>query len=172
MAVDIGPKIGMTGENEFRKSLGSINDQIKTLTAETNAATSAFDANDDSQKKLTAQAQGLAKQIDLQQQKVSMLTQGLEESVRLYGENDSKTLKWKQAVANATTDLNKMEGQLKTTNEELKAEKIEKAKEAFSKLGDVVKTTATALASAATAAGAVVAAAGSSKEKVGQEILP
>ena len=160
MAVDIGPKIGMTGENEFRKSLGSINDQIKTLTAETNAATSAFDANDDSQKKLTAQAQGLAKQIDLQKEKVSMLSHGLEESIRLYGENDTKTLKWKQAVANATTDLNKMEGQLQKTNDEIKAEKIEKAKEAWGKLGDVVKATGAALATAAAAAGAAVAAAG------------
>lgn len=160
MAVDIGPKIGMTGENEFRKSLNSINDQIKTLTAETKAATSAFDANDDSQKKLTAQAKGLAQQINLQQEKVSMLSQGLEESVRLYGEYDSKTLKWKQAVANATTTLNTMEGQLKTTNEAIKTEKVEKAKEAWSKFGDVVSASAAAIASAAAAAGAAVAAAG------------
>ena len=160
MSVDIGPKIGMTGENEFRKSLKDINEQIKTTTAETQAMTSAFDANDDSQKKLTAQAQGLAKQIDLQKEKVSMLSHGLEESIRLYGENDTKTLKWKQAVANATTDLNKMEGQLKGTNEELKAEKLEKAQKAWEKLGDVVKATGAALATAAAAAGAAVAAAG------------
>ena len=54
MPVDIGPKIGMTGESEFRKSIQDINTEIKTLGTEMAATTSAFDKNDSSQKKLTA----------------------------------------------------------------------------------------------------------------------
>lgn len=161
MAVDIGPKIGMTGENEFRKSIQDINTEIKTLGTEMAATTSAFDKNDSSQKKLTAQTKILQDQIGLQRDKLAKLQDGLAESVRLYGENDTRTLKWKQAVNNATTELNKMEGQLKDTNEQLKADRLEKAQKAWDALGSVVATTAASLAAAAAAAGAAVAAAGS-----------
>ena len=160
MAVDIGPKIGMSGENEFRQSIKSINDQIKTLGTEMAATTSAFDANDRSMKNLTAQAKILNSEIDLQKDKLGKLQSGLEESIKLYGENDSRTLKWKQAVNNAQTELNKMEGQLKTTNAEMRSEVLEKAKKGWEVLGTTVAATATALASAATAAAAAVSAAG------------
>lgn len=161
MPVDIGPKIGMTGENEFRKSIQDINTEIKTLGTEMAATTSAFDKNDSAQKKLTAQTKILQEQIGLQRDKLAKLQDGLAESVRLYGENDTRTLKWKQAVNNATTELNKMEGQLKDTNEQLKADRLEKAQKAWDALGSVVATTAASLAAAAAAAGAAVAAAGS-----------
>lgn len=161
MPVDIGPKIGMTGENEFRKSIQDINTEIKTLGTEMAATTSAFDKNDSAQKKLTAQTKILQDQIGLQRDKLAKLQDGLAESVRLYGENDTRTLKWKQAVNNATTELNKMEGQLKDTNEQLKADRLEKAQKAWDALGSVVATTAASLAAAAAAAGAAVAAAGS-----------
>lgn len=160
MPVDIGPKIGMTGENEFRQSLKSINEQLKTLGTEMAATTSAFDKNDKSQANLTSQSKILTQEISAQREKLDMLQKGLAESSKLYGENDSRTLKWKQAVNNATTDLNKMEGQLKDTNEQLKADKIEKAQKAWETLGSVVSTTAAALGAAAAAAGAAVAAAG------------
>lgn len=161
MPVDIGPKIGMTGESEFRKSIQDINTEIKTLGTEMAATTSAFDKNDSAQKKLTAQTKILQDQIGLQRDKLAKLQDGLAESVRLYGENDTRTLKWKQAVNNATTELNKMEGQLKDTNEQLKADRLEKAQKAWDALGSVVATTAASLAAAAAAAGAAVAAAGS-----------
>ena len=160
MAVDIGPKIGIQGENEFRASIRGINDQLKTLGTEMSATTSAFDKNDKSQKNLVAQTKILNEQITLQKDKLSQLQKGLEESTKLYGENDSRTLKWKQAVNNATTELNKMEGQLKSTNEEIKTERLDKFKEGWEKLGTAVGVTAGALAAAATAAGAAIASAG------------
>ena len=42
MSVDIGPKIGIDGEAEFRKQLGNINQQLKTLGSEMKAVTSAY----------------------------------------------------------------------------------------------------------------------------------
>ena len=41
MSVDIGPKIGIDGEAEFRKELGNINQQLRTLGSEMKAVTSA-----------------------------------------------------------------------------------------------------------------------------------
>ena len=54
MAVDIGPKIGIDGEKEFRESLRTMGQQLKTLGTEMKAVTSAFDVDNDSQKKLAA----------------------------------------------------------------------------------------------------------------------
>ena len=57
MAVNIGPRVGLDGEAEFRKNLNSISQQLKTLGTEMKAVTSAFDANDKSQENLPNQSQ-------------------------------------------------------------------------------------------------------------------
>ena len=112
MSVNIGPKIGIDGEAEFRREINGLIQQQKTLASEMKAVTSAFDANDRSQESLTAQSKVLNKQIEVQKERIRLLEKGLEEATRAFGETDTKTLKWKQALNEATTDLNKMQGQL------------------------------------------------------------
>jgi phage-related minor tail protein len=113
MAVDIGPKIGIDGEAEFRQQINLLTTQIKTFGSEMQAVTSEFGDNQKSAEALTAKNQVLNKSIDAQSQKLEELKRGLSQSQQLYGENDSKTLKWQQSVNNATTDLNKMKNQVK-----------------------------------------------------------
>ena len=48
----------------------------------------------------------------MQQQRVEKLSQGLSESAKQFGETDSRTLKWKQSVNEATAELNRMKSQL------------------------------------------------------------
>lgn len=112
MAVDIGPKIGIDGEKEFRNELNNINQQIRTLGSEMKAVTSAFSENDQSQAKLSQQSQVLTRQIEAQEQKLQLLQKGLDAAAGKYGEADSKTLRWAQSVNDATADLNKMRQQL------------------------------------------------------------
>lgn len=113
MAVDIGPKIGIDGEAEFRQQINLLTAQIKTFGSEMQAVTSEFGDNQKSAEALTAKNEVLNKSIDAQSQKLEELKRGLSQSQQLYGENDAKTLKWQQAVNNATTDLNKMKNQVK-----------------------------------------------------------
>lgn len=113
MAVDIGPKIGIDGEKEFRQQLTNINQQIRTLGSEMKAVTSAFDAGDKSEEALAAQTDVLNRQIDAQRQKLQQLQKGLDAAADKYGEADTKTLRWAQAVQDATADLNRMESQLR-----------------------------------------------------------
>lgn len=119
MPVDIGPRIGIDGEKEFRKELQNINQQLRTLGSEMKAVTSAFDENTDSQEALAAQAQVLNRQIDTQKQKLSQLEKGLQMSSEKYGENDSRTQKWAQAVQDATATLNRMQSQLSKVHSEM-----------------------------------------------------
>lgn len=113
MAVDIGPKIGIDGEAEFRKQINTITQQIKTFGSEMKAVTSEFGRNQDSMEALTAKNEVLNKSIDAQTRKVEELKKGLDAASAQYGENDIKTMKWKQAVNQATADLNKMQNELK-----------------------------------------------------------
>jgi phage tail tape measure protein, TP901 family, core region len=116
MAYDIGPRIGIQGEAEFRKSITAINDSYKTLKTEMNAVTSAFDKNDQSQEKLTKQNEILTKQVELQRKKVEETTAVMKKSSDEYGDADKKTLAWQRTVNAATAELNKLESQLETNN--------------------------------------------------------
>lgn len=119
MAYDIGPRIGIEGEAEFRKQIQSITTVQKTLATEMQAVTSAFDKNDQSQENLIAQNKVLTKQIDAQKQKLDLLRDGLAAAAEKYGENDKVTQGWQQAVNKATAGLNKMERQLQGNNDVL-----------------------------------------------------
>ena len=113
MAYDIGPKIGIDGEAEFRAAIQNVNQQVKTLTSEMEEMVSSFTDGDDAQEKLAKQTEILNKQIEAQERKVELLNKGLEDSISVYGEADTKTLKWKETVNKAKTELNKFESSLK-----------------------------------------------------------
>lgn len=140
MAVNIGPQIGLNGEAAYTKSLKNIIAQSKALQAEMKAVTSAFDANDSSQKKLESQINVLNKQIETQQQRVKLLgdaytqssdkadklNQELRDAVSKYGATSTEAQKAANALdkqqqsaqrarteyLNATTALNKMTSEL------------------------------------------------------------
>lgn len=141
MAVNIGPRIGIDGEAQFRKEINDLIQQQKTLASEMKAVTSSFDKNDKSQEALAAQAGVLAKQIQNQYQKVAKLKQGLIQATAIFGETDSKTLKWKQSVNEATAELNRMKSQLsglKSGVDDVGDAMDDASKEAAS-FGDVLK---------------------------------
>lgn len=140
MPENIGPKIGIDGYADFTRSMNNIISQSKELSSEMKLVTSAFDKNDTSQEKLTAQMQVLTKQIDLQakrvdlladryaesEKKVSDLRSELQKTVQQYGntskeaQNVAAALDRQEAAAskakteynNARTALNKMNSEL------------------------------------------------------------
>lgn len=112
MAVNIGPVIGVDGEKEFRKQINQCVQVTKTLDSEMKALTSSFDGNERSQSELAKQSEILTKQVGNQQDKLELLQKGLAESTKKYGENDTRTQKWAQAVYEATAHLNRMTAEL------------------------------------------------------------
>lgn len=141
MAVNIGPKIGIDGEAQFRKELNNIIQQSKTLASEMKAVTSAFDKNDNSQEKLAAQSAVLTKQIETQEQRIEQLKKGLAASAKEFGEADTRTQKWKQAVNDATSELNNMRSNLKglDTAVDDTADNLDDAADSALSFGDVLK---------------------------------
>lgn len=141
MAVNIGPKIGIDGEAKYRSEINKIIQQQKTLQAEMNAVTSSFTKNTTAEEKNVAVSKILSEQVKIQRERVEQLSAMLQKSAEKYGENDTKTLKWKEAVNSATAELNKMENQLKESSDatdDLGDSLDESQKAAFS-FGDALK---------------------------------
>ena len=115
MAVSIGPRLGIDGEKEYRDSINQIIQQAKTLGSEMKLVTASFDENTEAEEKAQRTAEVLNKQIDVQKKRVDALNGMLEKSADLYGENDTKTLKWQEAVNDANAELKNLERQLDET---------------------------------------------------------
>lgn len=112
MATDIGPKIGLDGEKEFRAALQSMGQQLKTLDTEMRAVTSAFSANDRSQAALSAQSDVLTKKLSTQEARLAEIQKALDYARANYAENSNEVQRWQQALNNATADVNKTKAQL------------------------------------------------------------
>lgn len=112
MAVSIGPKIGIDGEKQYRDEINKIIQQAKTLDSEMRAVTSSFDKNASAEQKAEAQTKVLTAQIENQKNRVQALSEMVERSAKATGEDSTETLKWKEALNNATAELNKMESNL------------------------------------------------------------
>lgn len=112
MATDIGPKIGLDGEKEFRASLQAMGQQLRTLDTEMRAVTSAFSANDKSQAALSAQSDVLTKKLSTQEARLAEVQKALDYARANYAENSNEVQRWQQALNNATADVNKTKAQL------------------------------------------------------------
>lgn len=141
MAVNIGPRIGVDGEREYRNQINQIIQQSKTLESQMRLVASQFTATTSAEEKTAKTAAVLTKQIDTQRERVKLLAEQTGKAAAKYGESDAKTQKWQQALNEATATLNKMQNELRDTASELggmDSEMDDGAKRALS-FGDVLK---------------------------------
>lgn len=180
MASNIGAKIQLEGEAQFKKAVTEINTNLRTLGTEMTLVKSQFDKGDKSIESYTKKNEVLNKQIEEQKNKIDSLEKGLKASAENYGENASQTQKWQQDLNRATADLNKMEREVRDNNKaiedannptkELSKEIDDMGKSAdgaggkLDKLGDILKGSAVAM-------GAVAVAAGAAALKLGKEVI-
>lgn len=173
---DVGLRIGVEGDASFQNKLKLINQQAKELNAEMKAVTSAFDDNDNSQKKLTATSQVLTRQMENQRAKVDLLKQKLTEQEKKLdeiGEAYQKTVEEQgkdsqaaqklandyarqaSAISNTKTQINSAEAALNSMNNTM-----EKSHSITINWSGILKTAGTVLATVATSAAAMGVALG------------
>jgi phage-related protein len=141
MAVNIGPKIGVDGEAEYRRQINQIIQQSKTLESQMKLVASSFTTATTAEEKNAKTASVLSKQIDVQRERVKLLAEQTGKAAAKYGESDAKTQKWQQALNEATATLNKMQSELRNTSsgvEELGDDMREGSEKVLS-FGDVLK---------------------------------
>lgn len=141
MAVNIGPKIGVDGEREYRNQINQIIQQSRTLESQMKLVASSFTTATTAEEKNAKTASVLSKQIDVQRERVKLLAEQTGKAAAKYGESDAKTQKWQQALNEAQAVLNKMQGDLRATTADLRSmddEMDDGSKKALS-FGDVLK---------------------------------
>ena len=148
MSYNIGPKIGIDGEKEFRDSIRKINDTYKALEAETRALTASFEAQGDEQGKLEAASKQLQKQIEKQKEKQTLLDDAVEKAAAQFGEESIEATRLRGALYDTQATVSKLENELKDTTSRLDsigdsmeelAEEADDAGDAVLSFGDVLK---------------------------------
>lgn len=119
MAYDIGPKIGMDGEAEFRKQLTEINASLKTLDTELKKVASEFQDNAESQDALISKNKVLAKTLETEKKKIEEVKKALEAAKENYGENSTQAQKWQQVLNRSETTLNNLEAEIRKNDQAL-----------------------------------------------------
>lgn len=141
MAVNIGPKIGVDGEAEYRRQINQIIQQSKTLESQMKLVASQFTAATSAEERNAKTSSVLSKQIDVQRERVKLLAEQTGKAAAKYGESDEKTRKWQQALNEAAATLNKMQSELRDASsgvEELGDDMRDGSEKALS-FGDILK---------------------------------
>lgn len=141
MSYQIGPKIGIEGENEYRQALRDINTGIKTLGTEMQAVTSAFYGQEKSIRSLTAENDVLKRTIYSLEEKLNLQKKMLQEAANAYGEASEKTQAWQQKVNLTTAELNKAKVKLAENEKAMQglSEETDEAAKSTSVFSDVLK---------------------------------
>lgn len=164
MAADIGVKIGVQGDEQYKQSLKDIIQETKTLNAEMKKTESSFDSSAKAQDKAAAKLEVLNKQVEKQKEYIEKLKEQIAGASKEYDENSSHVLKLKENLAKAETALNKMESDQRSLNEELRKapwdefkNKMDEVGEKLNKVGEGMKTVGTNMSKYVTAPIAAVA---------------
>ena len=158
MAYDIGPRVGIDGEAQFRKEIQQITENIKTLGSEFKVVASAADAEGESIESLSQKNEILNRTVTELEKRLTAQRNMLDKSTQLYGEADSRTQKWQRTVNATETELNKLRGQINKNNTAL--DKLENATDdadnAIEDLGDSADSAGSKLSAMTVAMGNLI----------------
>lgn len=140
MGYNIGPKIGIDGEAQFRQQIRAINNEYKTLQAQTKALTAEYEKNNDQQGKLRVQAEQLEKEIDNQKYAIFKMKGALEEARVTTDANSDAVTTWERKLYEAQATVANLEKELQDTEDALQKmeDGIEDTGDAADNAGDDV----------------------------------
>ena len=133
MSTDIGPKIGIQGEAEYKRSMKELAAATKTLGTEAKLITSEFAGEEKSTQALTAKNDVLQRSVYQLNDVLEKQEEHLKQVARAYGEADSRTQKAQQEVNKTKTEINKFNAEIKNNNEQIASNGT-----AFGKLGNAL----------------------------------
>ena len=119
MAYDIGIKLKLDGEKDYRDAINKITQVNKTLDAELKAVTSSFDKNTTAEEKKRKTEEILQKQLENSREKLAKVGIGLKDATANYDENSKEVLSWRQAYAKAETEVNNITQKLNSLDDAL-----------------------------------------------------
>lgn len=109
---DIGPRISVEGESEYRKQMNSIIQQQKEYSSELNLVTANLGKNATAQQKATSIASVLKKQIQNQESALSAQNTMLQKAVTKWGDASTQASAFRTAVNKTSTELATLKSRL------------------------------------------------------------
>lgn len=133
MPNDVGIRVGVDGEKQFRDSLKGINSQLKNLNTEMQASSREFEKNSNSQQALKSKIDILNRSIDVEKQKIELLTkqyetqnkkllslgEELDKVSKEFGENSEQAGKAQNAYNRQAVQVNNLGSQLSVAKSNL-----------------------------------------------------
>lgn len=126
---EVGAKLTVDGEKEFKTALSEISRQMSLAASEAKVTSAQYADNKDSIEALSAKSEDYNKKVELQRDKIEVLSKALENAKEVYGENSKKVDNWQIQLNKATAELIKTEDAAKKN-----AEAIEELSERSSKI--------------------------------------
>lgn len=133
MAYDIGPKLGIDGEAQFKSAISAVTANIKALGAEMKAVTAEFSGNEKSMDALASKNAVLEKQISATKDQISVLTSQfdkqkskldelgavLEQAREKFGDNSEEAAKAQIAYNRQSAECSKLQTQINSATASL-----------------------------------------------------
>lgn len=116
----ISTSIKLDGEAEFKKQLGDVNSNLRTLDSSMKLVTEEFKGQANSLDALQAKDKILTDQIFQQEEKVRALNKALEDASEVYADQPKKLDAYEQSLNRAKTELVKMQREQEDVNRYLK----------------------------------------------------
>lgn len=142
MATNIGPKIGVDGEKEYRQQISQIIQQSKTLASEMKLVSASFTAATSAQDKNAKTAAVLTKQIATQRQYIAALAAQAGKAAATYGTNSVQAQKYEEQLNKARAKLLEMQHALQDTENGVKdlGKEMDNGGQKALSFGDLVKS--------------------------------
>ena len=138
---DIGPKISVEGEKEYRQQMQNIIARQKEYAAELKSTTASMDENTSAEQRASAVAAVLRKQIAAKTDAISAQNLVLQKAVLKYGESSTEASKLRTSIYNTNAELLNLKGRLHDAENGL-GEFASKADDAKGSLDDLTNTNA------------------------------
>lgn len=169
MATDVGIRLGVDGEKEFRSALAGVNSQIKNLNSEMKTVVSSMSGMNSAEDAAAKKNDVLARSVTAVKQKISLISgeydrakgrlaelgTALENAKQEFGENSDEALRAQKAynkqaktvndlgtqLNNATADLNRMENEMNDLGDSTDdtADALDSAGNSALSFGDILK---------------------------------
>lgn len=138
MANDVGIKLKIEGEKEYKQSLKNIIASQKEWESEIKAVDSALESEMDAEEKSRRKGELLEKQIESQEKKLGLMKEQLEKVEAAYGKDSREAAQMRTNINNATTALNRMRGESQKLTPKLKTigDTMQKAGKKMQAVGD------------------------------------
>lgn len=116
---NIGPRIGIEGEAQFRAQISRINSEYRSMDSYLKALDKSMTQNGRSQEALAAKSNVLRQQIGLQEQRYAALSDAVEKATAKFGPGSDEVMRFQGALLDVDNTMSSLVRELDSTEDEL-----------------------------------------------------